>query len=717
MSERYSRIYKLPADHDQGDAPVIVAAGALLRDNETGTVLAQLKLQNIAYKIVTAVTVNVVPLDAGGSPLGDCIEYTYKNLAADEDDYFGDRVPVPFDDPNTRKFSVTVEEVVFYDNTFWPGMGFISDELPPIDDEGEDEAEETEADAEAVEAAGEAEETTEGSESDEEPAEASEPETDEELEAIAADEGAAEPEAGQPAAEEEPAGTEEAETKEWAEAEPQEKETEEPEAEDAEPGTDEEPEAEGAEPEADEELEAEAADEGAAEPEAEQSAAETAAEAAEKTESTVGETEGAPAKAAAAADYGLTAQDILELTSSPKDAPEPEKNEKKKKNNIIIYAILAVVIIAVVLIACGVQLGWFGSDDETVSETAAAETSAAEDETGTGESDAEAATGSEAEMTMEDYTTIEVAQSVVDTVDDDLVQDAVDTMLSTYASSETVTEGTVEEGDVIYISYVGTLDGEEFDGGSSDGTTITVGSSGYIDGFDDGLIGVEIGETVDLDLTFPDDYSSEDLAGQDVVFSVTVQYKTETYTPDLTDDFVTTYSYEYWGEQVDTVDDLYTYIYDYYYDYYLHSAMLSELQTKQTVISYDEETYTMLYEYAYEEVSYYASYYGMDADTLASYYGYDDADAYATDEATYYADLIILFDYIWEDIGLEAYTDEDVDNALEEYIERQGYSDYYTLEEFKEASGDTWLLIFEGVEFRYTTLMEALEDRVVFIEE
>ena len=673
MSERYSRIYKLPSDHDQGDAPVIVAAGALLRDNETGTVLAQLKLQNIAYKIVTAVTVNVVPLDAGGSPLGDCIEYTYKNLAADEDDYFGDRVPVPFDDPNTKKFSVTVDEVVFYDNTFWPGMGFISDELPPIDDEGEDEAEETEADAtdaETAETAGESEETVEGSENDEEPAEAAEPEADEEIEAEA-----------------------------------------------AEPETAAEPEAEGAEPGTDEEPEAEAADEEAAEPEAEQPAAEEAAEAAEGTEGAEGEAEGAPAKSAPAADYGLTAQDILELTSSPKDTPEPEKTEKKKKNNIIIYAILAVVIIAVVLIACGVQLGWFGSDDETVSETAAAETAAAEDETGTGESDAEAATGSEDEMTMEDYTTIEVAQSVVDAVDDDLVQDAVDTMLSTYAASETVTEGTVEEGDVIYISYVGTLDGEEFDGGSSDGTTITVGSSGYIDGFDDGLIGVEIGETVDLDLTFPDDYSSEDLAGQDVVFSVTVQYKTETYTPDLTDDFVTTYSYEYWGEQVDTVDDLYTYIYDYYYDYYLHSAMLSELQTKQTVISYNEGTYTMLYEYAYEEVSYYASYYGMDADTLASYYGYDDADAYATDEATYYADLIMLFDYIWEDIGLEAYTDEDVDSALEEYIELQGYSDYYTLEEFKEASGDTWLLIFEGVEFRYTTLMEALEDRVVFIEE
>lgn len=321
-------------------------------------------------------------------------------------------------------------------------------------------------------------------------------------------------------------------------------------------------------------------------------------------------------------------------------------------------------------------------------------------------------------MTMGDYSVIEVAQSDIDAVDDDLVQDSIDEMLEAYETTDTITEGTVEEGDEIYISYVGTIDGEEFDGGTSDGTTITVGSSGYIDGFDDGLIGAEIGDTVELDLTFPDDYDDEDLAGLDVVFTVTIEYMSETITPDLDDDFVTEYSDAYWGEQIDTVDDLYDYVYEYLYTYYLHSYMLDYLQSLQTINSYGQVNYNLLYEYAYEELSYYASYYGMDEDTLAYYYGYTDADSYASSEAVYYDEMIMLFDYLWEDLGLEEYTEEDVDAALEEYMEENGYTDYYEdVDEFKEASGEGWLLIYEGIQYRYDTVMETLEDRVVFTED
>ena len=320
-------------------------------------------------------------------------------------------------------------------------------------------------------------------------------------------------------------------------------------------------------------------------------------------------------------------------------------------------------------------------------------------------------------MTMGDYTTIEVHKDVMDSVDDDLVQDSIDDMLAEYEETNTITEGTVEEGDEICISYVGTIDGEEFDGGSADDETITVGESGYIDGFDDGLIGAEIGDTIELDLTFPDDYDDEDLAGQDVTFTVTIEYLTEVITPDLDDDFVAEYSEEYWGDQIDTVDDLYDYVYDYLYTYYLHSEMLEYLQEQQTIESYGQENFDLLYEYTYEELSYYASYYGMDVDTLAYYYGYDDADTYATEEAIYYDELIMLFDYLWEDLGLEDYTEEDVDAGLEEYMEENGYTDIYTLDEFKDASGDGWLLIYEGIQFRYDTVMEALEDRVVLVED
>lgn len=111
-----------------------------------------------------------------------------------------------------------------------------------------------------------------------------------------------------------------------------------------------------------------------------------------------------------------------------------------------------------------------------------------------------------------------IAEDGEDYEDDDDFDDDDDLWLDT-------AEGyVVEEGDTVNIDYTGYLDGEAFDGGSTDGagTDITLGSSGYIDGFDDGVIGHEVGETFDIDVTFPDDYWEESLAGQPVVFTVTI---------------------------------------------------------------------------------------------------------------------------------------------------------------------------------------------------
>lgn len=81
---------------------------------------------------------------------------------------------------------------------------------------------------------------------------------------------------------------------------------------------------------------------------------------------------------------------------------------------------------------------------------------------------------------------------------------------------------TVESGDFVNIDYTGTKDGKEFDGGSATGYVLEIGSKTFIDGFEDGLIGMNVGDEKDLNLTFPENYSSKDLAGQDVVFHVKV---------------------------------------------------------------------------------------------------------------------------------------------------------------------------------------------------
>ncbi len=84
------------------------------------------------------------------------------------------------------------------------------------------------------------------------------------------------------------------------------------------------------------------------------------------------------------------------------------------------------------------------------------------------------------------------------------------------------TKGTVQPLDIVNIDYVGRKDGVAFEGGTAKGYDLQIGSSSFIDGFEAGLVGVKIGDTVDLKLTFPENYGSAELAGADVVFTVTV---------------------------------------------------------------------------------------------------------------------------------------------------------------------------------------------------
>jgi len=80
----------------------------------------------------------------------------------------------------------------------------------------------------------------------------------------------------------------------------------------------------------------------------------------------------------------------------------------------------------------------------------------------------------------------------------------------------------VEEGDTVNIDYEGKKDGVAFEGGTAAGYNLTIGSNSFIEGFEEGLVGTKVGQTVDLDLTFPENYPSEDLAGAAVVFTVKV---------------------------------------------------------------------------------------------------------------------------------------------------------------------------------------------------
>ncbi len=95
----------------------------------------------------------------------------------------------------------------------------------------------------------------------------------------------------------------------------------------------------------------------------------------------------------------------------------------------------------------------------------------------------------------------------------------------------------VQKGDVAVIDFEGKKDGVAFDGGTAKGFSLNIGSGQFIPGFEDGVIGMKKGETKDLNLTFPSEYNSKELAGKDVVFTVTVQEIKEKVKPEINDEF------------------------------------------------------------------------------------------------------------------------------------------------------------------------------------
>ena len=136
-------------------------------------------------------------------------------------------------------------------------------------------------------------------------------------------------------------------------------------------------------------------------------------------------------------------------------------------------------------------------------------------------------------MTIGEYKGLTLNRISQEVTDDD-VQAEIDYDLED--KGEEIKDGTVESGDTVTINFTGTIDGKEFDGGSAEDYQLTVGEGSMIDGFEDGIIGMKDGETKELDLTFPEDYYDDSVAGKAVVFKVTLQKFTRK--AELTDEWV-----------------------------------------------------------------------------------------------------------------------------------------------------------------------------------
>lgn len=148
-------------------------------------------------------------------------------------------------------------------------------------------------------------------------------------------------------------------------------------------------------------------------------------------------------------------------------------------------------------------------------------------------------------VTFPELSSITVSATPAETVTDEDLESQINYLLS--QNMEEVSEK-AKQGDTVNIDYVGTIDGEEFDGGSAEGYDLELGSGSFIDNFEDQLVGHGAGDKVTVKVSFPEDYSQESLQGKAAEFAVTVNSVKRA--PELTDAWVQSYE----NTKADTVE-------------------------------------------------------------------------------------------------------------------------------------------------------------------
>ncbi len=249
-----------------------------------------------------------------------------------------------------------------------------------------------------------------------------------------------------------------------------------------------------------------------------------------------------------------------------------------------------------------------------------------------------------------------------------------------------LTEGIVQDGDITNIDYVGKKDGVAFDGGTADGYDLEIGSNSFIDGFEDGLIGVAIGTTVDLNLKFPDDYDNEELNGAEVVFTVTVNSAKRGMEPKE--------AYKELGFKTLKAYEL---------DLKKRAAaacIIDKLTEDAEIIKYSENDIDLLYSQEYAQIeSYYSAYYGMDLESVLTQVGMTEEDFKKNilENSTYpnSKGQMILY-YIFDKEGMSVTKDE-INAKIKEIVENNEGATTDTVKEYYGEYYFEYLVVSEKV--------------------
>ena len=218
-------------------------------------------------------------------------------------------------------------------------------------------------------------------------------------------------------------------------------------------------------------------------------------------------------------------------------------------------------------------------------------------------------------MTITQYIEVEIDEvEKVSAITDDDIDAYIQSELEAEADAVAAEDRAVEKGDTVKIDFVGKMNGEVFDGGSAEDYPLTIGSGAFIPGFEDSIIGHKIGETFDWNGKFPDNYGGEEMAGKDVVFTITVN----AIVPELSDEWVKAVSEksktveEYKKEVTGLLEDNAQKS----YEYSIETAVWEKVMENSTVKKYPEKEVDEKNKAWIGEYETAAEYYGIDYQTF-----------------------------------------------------------------------------------------------------
>ncbi len=291
-------------------------------------------------------------------------------------------------------------------------------------------------------------------------------------------------------------------------------------------------------------------------------------------------------------------------------------------------------------------------------------------------------------VTLGDYSSFEVTVDVIG-VDEEELETLMSNTYINYVTPEHggITDRAVATGDTVFIDYEGKEDGVAFAGGTAQNATLTIGSGQFIDGFEEGLVGVMPGETVDLNLTFPENYNQE-MAGKSVVFTVTVRcIRPEAVAEaDMEDVVVTSMASAIGISGVSTVAEFHQYAYDYLYSEYEYNVQSGIIDILMERCEFKELPEEMLEPYRQmwtQVLTMYAYRYQLSLEQYAAYFYGSDSESLIKQYAEEYLkqDLMLQAIANREDLKI---TDEELETRLKEEAEAGGYA---SVEEYV-GSGD-----------------------------